>query len=222
MNQQQWTDVDTYFCNLLVPSDEALDAAIKSSDKAGLPSHHVAPNQGKLLQLLAQVQGARNILEIGTLAGYSTIWLARALPADGRLVTLESNSLHAEVAQANITQAGLDHLVELHLGNAVESLQKLETDGSEPFDFIFIDADKPSNPEYLAWALKLSRVGTLIIGDNVVRNGEVIDPNSKDDKVQGVRRFSELLSIEPRVSATALQTVGCKGYDGFIMARVMS
>jgi predicted O-methyltransferase YrrM len=213
MNQQQWTEVDTYFCNLLVPSDEALDAAIKSSDDAGLPSHHVAPNQGKLLQLLAQVQGARNILEIGTLAGYSTIWLARALPADGRLVTLESNSLHAEVAQANITRAGLNHLVELRLGNAVKSLQQLEMEGDEPFDFIFIDADKPSNPEYLAWALKLSRV---------VRNGEVIDPNSKDDKVQGVRRFSELLSLEPRISATALQTVGCKGYDGFIMARVIS
>jgi predicted O-methyltransferase YrrM len=204
MNQQQWTEVDTYFCNLLVPSDEALDAAIKSSDDAGLPSHHVAPYQGKLLQLLAQVQGARNILEIGTLAGYSTIWLARALPADGRLVTLESNSLHAEVAQANITRAGLNHLVELRLGNAVKSLQQLEMEGDEPFDFIFIDADKPSNPEYLAWALKLSRVGTLIIGDNVVRNGEVIDPNSKDDKVHGVRRFSELLSLEPRISATAL------------------
>jgi predicted O-methyltransferase YrrM len=203
-----------------VPSDPALDAAIRNSDEAGLPSHHVAPNQGKLLQLLAQVQGARNILEIGTLAGYSTIWLSRALPTNGRLVTLESNPVHAEVAQANITRAGLSHLVQLRLGNAVESLQKLEAEGSEPFDFIFIDADKPSNPAYLAGALKLSRVGTLIIADNVVRNGEVINPNSKDDKVQGVRRFSELLAAEPRVSATALQTVGCKGYDGFIMARV--
>lgn len=161
MNQQQWTNVDTYFCDLLVPSDTALDAAIKSSDEAGLPSHHVAPNQGKLLQLLAQVQGARNILEIGTLAGYSTIWLSRALPTDGHLVTLESNSLHAKVAQANIAQAGLSHLIELRLGNAVESLQQLVMEGSEPFDFIFIDADKPSNPEYLAWALKLSRIGTL-------------------------------------------------------------
>jgi predicted O-methyltransferase YrrM len=220
MNQQQWTDVDTYFCDLLVPSDPALDAAIKSSDEAGLPSHHVAPNQGKLLQLLAQIQGARNILEIGTLAGYSTIWLSRALPTNGRLVTLESNPIHAEVAQANITRAGLSHLVELRLGNAVESLQKLDAEGGESFDFIFIDADKPSNPDYLAWALKLSRTGTVIIGDNVVRNGEVMNPNSNDDKVQGVRRFSELLAAEPRVSATALQTVGCKGYDGFIMARV--
>jgi predicted O-methyltransferase YrrM len=220
MNQQQWTDVDTYFCNLLVPSDTALDAAIKSSDEAGLPSHHVAPNQGKLLQLLAQIQGARNILEIGTLAGYSTIWLSRALPTNGRLVTLESNPVHAEIAQANITRAGLSHLVELRLGNAVESLQKLDAEGNELFDFIFIDADKPSNPVYLDWALKLSHIGTLIIGDNVVRNGEVINPNSNDDKVQGVRRFSELLAAEPRVSATALQTVGCKGYDGFIMARV--
>jgi predicted O-methyltransferase YrrM len=220
MNQQQWTDVDTYFCDLLVPSDPALDAAIKSSDEAGLPSHHVAPNQGKLLQLLAQIQGARNILEIGTLAGYSTIWLSRALPTNGRLVTLESNPIHAEVAQANITRAGLSHLVELRLGNAVESLQKLDAEGGESFDFIFIDADKPSNPDYLAWALKLSRTGTVIIGDNVVRNGEVMNPNSNDDKVQCVRRFSELLAAEPRVSATALQTVGCKGYDGFIMARV--
>ncbi len=220
MNQQQWTNVDTYFCDLLVPSDTALDAAIKSSDEAGLPSHHVAPNQGKLLQLLAQVQGARNILEIGTLAGYSTIWLSRALPTNGHLVTLESNPTHAEVAQANITRAGLSHLVELRLGNALESLQKLDAEGGESFDFIFIDADKPSNPDYLAWALKLSRIGTIIIGDNVVRNGEVINPNSKDAKVQGVRRFSELLAAEPRVSATALQTVGCKGYDGFIMARV--
>ncbi len=220
MNQQQWTKVDTYFCDLLVPSDSALDAAISSSDEAGLPAHHVAPNQGKLLQLLAQIQGAQNILEIGTLAGYSTIWLSRALPTNGRLVTLESNPIHAEVAQANITRAGLSHLVELRLGNAVESLQKLEAAGSVAFDFIFIDADKPSNPDYLSWALKLSRIGTLIIADNVVRNGEVINPNSTDDKVQGIRRFSELLAAEPRVSATALQTVGCKGYDGFIMARV--
>jgi predicted O-methyltransferase YrrM len=222
MNQEQWTAVDNYFCNLLVPSDAALDAAIESSDKAGLPSHHVAPNQGKLLQLLAQVQGARNILEIGTLAGYSTIWLSRALPANGRLVTLESDPLHAEIAQSNITRAGLSHLVELRLAQAVESLQQLDKEGGEPFDFIFIDADKPSNPVYLDWALKLSRIGTLIIGDNVVRNGEVIDSNSKDAKVQGVRRFSELLAAEPRVSATALQTVGSKGYDGFIIARVIS
>jgi predicted O-methyltransferase YrrM len=222
MNQEQWTAVDSYFCNLLVPSDTALDAAIKSSDEAGLPSHHVAPNQGKLLQLLAQVQGSRNILEIGTLAGYSTIWLARALPVNGRVVTLESNPKHAEVAQANISRAGLSHLVELRLGSAVESLQQLGSEGGEPFDFIFIDADKPNNPAYLAWALKLSRPGTLIIGDNVVRNGEVVNPNSKDANVQGVRRFSELLASEPRVSATALQTVGSKGYDGFVMARVIS
>jgi predicted O-methyltransferase YrrM len=183
MNQQQWTEVDTYFCNLLVPSDAALDAAIESSDEAGLPSHHVAPNQGKLLQLLAQIQGARNILEIGTLAGYSTIWLSRALPPNGRLVTLECDPLHADVAQANITRAGLSNLVELRLGNAVESLQQLEAEGGEPFDFIFIDADKPSNPIYLAWALKLSRVGTLIIADNVVRNGELLTQTAK------MRRF---------------------------------
>jgi predicted O-methyltransferase YrrM len=156
------------------------------------------------------------------LAGYSTIWLARALPVNGRVVTLESNPKHAEVAQANISRAGLSHLVELRLGSAVESLQQLGSEGGEPFDFIFIDADKPNNPAYLAWALKLSRPGTLIIGDNVVRNGEVVNPNSKDANVQGVRRFSELLASEPRVSATALQTVGSKGYDGFVMARVIS
>jgi predicted O-methyltransferase YrrM len=222
MNKQQWTAVDNYFCDLLVHSDFALDAALKSSDEAGLPSHHVAPNQGKLLHLLAQIQGARNILEIGTLAGYSTIWLARALPDNGRLVTLESNLKHAEVATANIARAGLSHLVDLQIGNAIDSLQQLIIQGGEPFDFIFIDADKPSNPIYLDFALQLSRPGTLIIGDNVVRNGEVVNPDSQDANVRGVRQFNELLAKEPRISATALQTVGCKGYDGFVMARVLS
>ena len=222
MNQERWTAVDNYFCDLLVRSDAALDNAIKSSDEAGLPSHHVAPNQGKLLQLLAQIQGARRILEIGTLAGYSTIWLARALPSDGCLITLESDLKHAEVAEANISLAGISHLVDLQRGNALDSLQKLHAEGVEPFDFIFIDADKPNNPNYLNWALKLSRPGTIIIGDNVVRNGEVINPDSKDAKVQGIRHFSQLLAAEPRISATAIQTVGSKGYDGFIIARVLS
>ena len=170
-------------------SDAALDHVIKSSDEAGLPSHHVAPNQGKLLQLLAQIQGARRILEIGTLAGYSTIWLARALPSDGRLITLESDLKHAEVAEANISLSGISHLVDLWRENAIDSLQKLHAEGGEQFDFIFIDADKPNNPNYLNWALKLSRRGTIIIGDNVVRNGEVINPDSQDAKVQGIRQF---------------------------------
>lgn len=222
MNQQQWTAVDNYFCDLLVQSDPVLDAALKSSDEAGLPSHHVAPNQGKLLYLLAQIQGARNILEIGTLAGYSTIWLARALPNNGRLVTLESNLKHAEVATANILRAGLSHLVDLQIGQAIDSLKQLTTQGGEPFDFIFIDADKPSNPIYLDFALQLSRPGTLIIGDNVVRNGEVVNSDSQDANVRGVRQFNELLAQDPRIDATALQTVGCKGYDGFVMARVLS
>jgi predicted O-methyltransferase YrrM len=222
MNQAQWTAVDTYFGDLLVHSDPALDAAISSSDEAGLPAHHVAPNQGKFLQLLAQIQGARRILEIGTLAGYSTIWLARALPSDGCLITLESDPKHAEVAAVNISRADLHHLVDIQTGNALDSLQKLHADGCEPFDFIFIDADKPNNPHYLNWSLKLSRPGTIIIGDNVVRNGEVVDPDSKDAKVQGIRQFSQLLAAEPRIAASALQTVGCKGYDGFIIARVLS
>jgi predicted O-methyltransferase YrrM len=222
MNQEQWMAVDNYFCDLLVRSDVALDAAITSSDEAGLPSHHVAPNQGKLLQLLAQIQCARRILEIGTLAGYSTIWLARALPHDGCLITLESDPKHADVAEANIARADLSHLVDLQRGNALDSLQKLHTKGIEPFDFIFIDADKPNNPNYLNWSLKLSRPGTIIIGDNVVRNGEIINPDSQDDKVQGIRQFSQLLADEPRISATVLQTVGSKGYDGFIIARVLS
>jgi predicted O-methyltransferase YrrM len=222
MNQNQWTAVDKYFCDLLVRSDIALDTALENSDEAGLPSHHVAPNQGKLLQLLAQIQGARRILEIGTLAGYSTIWLARALPNDGRLITLESDPKHAKIAEANISLASLSHLVDIQTGNAIDSLQKIYAENSDPFDFIFIDADKPNNPNYLNWALKLSRPGTIIIGDNVVRNGEVINPDSSDAKVQGIRQFSQLLAAEPRISATALQTVGSKGYDGFVIARVLS
>ncbi|MBE8989491.1 O-methyltransferase [Nostoc sp. LEGE 12450] len=222
MTQELWTEVDRYITDLLVPADPLLDEALQASDAAGLPPHNVSPNQGKLLMLLALIHKARTILEIGTLGGYSTIWLARALPTDGCLITLESNPQHAEVARENINRAGLAHLVEVRVGRAIETLPQLANEGYNPFDLIFIDADKPSNPEYFAWALKLSRRGSLIIADNVVRNGSVIETNSDDPSVQGVRRFNELLASEPRVSATAIQTVGSKGYDGFAIALVTS
>ncbi|MEU6315242.1 O-methyltransferase [Streptomyces sp. NPDC047014] len=217
MAQETWTAVDEYFDGLLVEEDEALLRAAADSEAAGLPPHQVAPNQGKLLHLLARVRGARRILEIGTLGGYSTIWLARALPADGRLVTLEVDEHCAEVAAANIARAGLDHLVDLRRGRALDLLPGL-TDG--PFDLVFIDADKPSNPAYLEWAIKLTRPGSLIIGDNVVREGAVVDAGSSDPRVQGVRRFTELIAEHPRLTATALQTVGSKGYDGLVLALV--
>ncbi|MFI1281065.1 O-methyltransferase [Streptomyces sp. NPDC020858] len=218
MTQQTWTAVDAYFDGLLVDEDEALTAAASDSGAAGLPAHQVAPNQGKLLHLLARIRGARTVLEIGTLGGYSTIWLARALPEDGRLVTLEVDERCADIAAANIARAGLDHLVDIRRGRAVDLLPGLT--GLAPFDLVFIDADKPSNPEYLAWALKLTRPGSVIIGDNVVRDGAVVDPASSDPRVQGVRRFTELIAEHPRLTATALQTVGGKGYDGFVMALV--
>ena len=214
MTQEQWTAVDRYFTDLLVPPDPALDAALRTSGAAGLPPINVAPNQGKLLQLLAMIQGARSMLEIGTLGGYSTIWLARALPAGGRLITLEADPTHAEVARANIAGAGLADVVEVRLGRALETLPRLAAEGRGPFDLIFIDADKPSTPDYFAWALKLARRGSLIVVDNVVRGGAVIDAASDDAGVRGVRRFNELLAAEQRVSATAIQTVGSNGYDG--------
>ena|ERR1022692_439513 len=220
MNQELWTAVDRYITELLVSPDQVLEAALQTSTAAGLPPINVAPNQGKLLQLLATMQGARNILEIGTLGGYSTIWLARALPANGRLVTLEAEPLHAKTAHRNIARAGLEKIVEVRLGPALESLKQLVAEKCKPFDFIFIDADKESYPEYLVWSLKLSRRGTCIIADNVVRNGAVIDPAHEDPRVQGVRRFNELIAAEPRVSATTIQTVGSKGYDGFTIAIV--
>jgi predicted O-methyltransferase YrrM len=221
MSQKQWTAVDRYFSETLVPSDPVLDAALQANTKAGLPAIDVAPNQGKFLQLLVQLRGARRILEIGTLGGYSSIWMARALPADGHLTTLEFSPKHAEVAQANIARAGLQKIVEIRVGPALETLANMEKEGTEPFDLIFIDADKPNNPNYLPWALKFSRPGTLLIGDNIVREGEVADPSSTDPNVQGQRRFLELMAAEPRLSATALQTVGSKGYDGFAMAFVL-
>ena len=220
MSLAQWTKVDDYFNGLLAPSDPALDAALEHSTAAGLPPHQVAPNQGKLLHLLARIQGARTVLEIGTLGGYSTIWLARALPEGGRLVSLEADPRCAEVARANVERAGLGEVVEIRTGKALESLPRLAEEGQGPFDVVFIDADKPGNPDYLAWALRLTRPGSLIIGDNVVRDGEVADPASTDPRVQGVRRFTELIAAEPRLTATAVQTVGEKGYDGFALALV--
>ncbi|MGF9966867.1 O-methyltransferase [Bacillus rhizoplanae] len=216
----KWTEVDRYITNLLVPSDPVLDTVLQVNADSGLPAHDVSPNQGKFLQLLAQIQGARTILEIGTLGGYSTIWLARALPKDGRLLTLEADPKHAEVARSNINRANLSDIVEVRLGPALNTLQQLVDEKHEPFDFIFIDADKRNNPYYLAWALKLSRPGTLIIGDNVVRDGAVLENSGDDQSVQGIRQFYELLATEPRVSATAIQTVGSKGYDGFALAVV--
>lgn len=220
-HKAQWTAVDRYLDTTLLPSDPALEAALQANNTAGLPSIDVAPNQGKFLELLAQFQGARRILEIGTLGGYSTICLARALPHHGKLITLELDRKHAEVAVSNIAHAGLSHVVELRLGPAIESLSQLNAEKVEPFDMIFIDADKPSYPDYLPWALKLSRPGTLILADNVIRDGAVADAHSADPNVQGVRRFLEIMAAEPRLSATAMQTVGSKGYDGFAIARVL-
>jgi len=220
-HEDQWTAVDRYIADLFVGPDSALDATLEASNASGLPAINVSPNQGKLLMLMAQSLGARRILEIGTLGGYSTIWLARALRPDGRLVTLEYDPKHAEVARANIARAGFANVVEVRQGRAQETLPKLIADGFGPFDFIFIDADKPSYSDYLQWSLKLSRVGTVIIADNVVRKGEIVDANSADANVQGMRKFNELLAAEPRVNATEIQTVGSKGYDGFAYAVVI-
>ncbi len=217
---QRWAEVDHYFSELLAPDDDALAAALRDSDAAGLPRIAVSPNQGKLLQLLAQLRGARRILEFGTLGGYSSIWLGRALPGDGRLDTLEFSAAHAEVARANIARAGLADRVKVHVGPALETLPRLAAEDPAPYDLVFIDADKPNNPNYLEWALRLSRPGTLIIGDNVVRSGAVADPASTDAGVRGTRAFLDMLAEDPRVNATALQTVGTKGYDGFAMALV--
>jgi len=217
-----WTKVDHYITDTLIPADPALQAALQSSTAAGLPEIQVAPNQGKLLHLLARSQGARRILEIGTLGGYSTIWLSRALPPDGRLITLELDPKHAEVAGANIARAGLSDKVEIRVGPAIQSLPKIAAENHGPFDLIFIDADKATIPEYFTWSLKMSRPGTLIIVDNVVRGGAVIESKSEDQSVQGVRKLFAMLAKEPRVTATALQTLGSKGYDGLLIALVTS
>jgi predicted O-methyltransferase YrrM len=220
VSQELWTAVDRYFGDLLVPADAALEAALEASTAAGLPAIQVTPSQGKLLHLLARLVGAREILEIGTLGGYSTIWLARALPAGGRVVTLEAEPKHAEVARANLARAGVADVVDLRLGRALDTLPQLAAERRTPFDLVFIDADKPSIPEYFDWALRLARPGTAIVVDNVVRDGKVADADSDDDSVRGVRRFAEQLAREPRVSATVVQTVGAKGYDGFALAVV--
>jgi predicted O-methyltransferase YrrM len=218
--REQWEAVDRYITELLVRPDAALQAAVETSAAAGLPEIAVTPSQGKLLWLLARLQGARSILEIGTLGGYSTIWLARALPPGGRLVTLEVDAGYAKVARGNIARAGVGDMVELILGPALDTLPRLAADGRGPFDLIFIDADKEGYPGYLHWALKLSRRGSLIVADNVVRDGKIINPDSDDENVQAVRRFNELLAAEPRLTTTAIQTVGAKGYDGFALALV--
>jgi predicted O-methyltransferase YrrM len=215
MSEDRWAEVDAFLNETLLPEDPELAAALADSQAAGLPAIAVAPNQGKMLMLLARMAGARRILEIGTLGGYSTIWLARALPADGRLVTLEYAPQHAEVARRNIARAGLDTKVEVEVGAALDTLPGLEG----PFDFVFIDADKQSYPDYFRWALKLSRPGSVIVADNVVRAGKVTDPQG-DAMAEGVRRMLEAVAAEPRVSATAVQTVGSKGWDGFCLIRV--
>jgi predicted O-methyltransferase YrrM len=220
MTQELWTAVDLYINGLLVPNDPALDAALEASTAAGLPSIQVSPPQGKLLHLLARLRSARNILEIGTLGGYSTIWMARALPPGGRLLTLEANAKHAEVSRANFARAGLASVIELRLGPALDTLPQVAAEGRGPFDLVFIDANKDKMLEYFDWALKLSRPGSVIIADNVIRDGAVIDAASKDPDIQGVRRFNERLAAEPRISATEIQTVGSKGYDGFALALV--
>ena len=222
MSEQTWTTVDRYLTETLIPVDPILEAALAANAAGGLPSIDVSPTQGKWLHLLAKIKGATRILEIGTLGGYSTIWLARALPPEGRLITLEYQPKHAAVAKENIARAGLSHLVEIRIGAAADSLAKLYAEDPTPFDLIFIDADKPNNPTYLEWALKFSRTGTLIVVDNVIRDGEVANPASTDPSITGTRTMFEMLAAESRVSATALQTVGSKGYDGFAMALVIS
>jgi predicted O-methyltransferase YrrM len=215
MSQELWTAVDRYITDLLVPPDAALEKALQASADAGMPAIAISPNQGKLLMILAQMVGARKILEIGTLGGYSTIWLARGLARGGRLITLEADPKHADVARSNIARAGLADVVEVRLGRALDTLPMIEG----PFDLIFIDADKVSYLEYLQWAVRLTREGSVIVADNVVRKGAVIDADSSDQNVQGVRRFHEILAAEAGLSATTIQTVGSKGYDGMTIAR---
>jgi predicted O-methyltransferase YrrM len=216
----KWEKVDQYLTEKLIPHDPLLEQVLHANKLNELPTYDVSPVQGKLLNLLVQIQGATRILEIGTLGGYSTIWMGRALPQSGKIVTLEIDPLHAKVAQANIDLANLPCSVEIRVGNALDQLAQMKQKNVESFDFIFIDADKPNNPHYLKWALEFSHPGTLIIGDNVIRHGEVINSESEDPRVQGVRQFYDLLAEEKRITATAIQTVGQKGYDGFVMGVV--
>ncbi|MGE7879246.1 O-methyltransferase [Peribacillus muralis] len=222
MNQQKqtWDEVDLYFSNKLHTTDHIMNSILKANEEAGLPAIDVSPNQGKFLHLLAKLCGAKSILEIGTLGGYSSVWLARALPEDGRLITLEYEEKHAKVAEANIKKAGVADKISIIVGAALDTLPKLKEQGLTSFDLIFIDADKVNNPEYLRWALKLSRPGTVIITDNVIRDGKVLDPDSEDPNVKGIRTFVDQLSEDPRIDSTVMQTVGMKGYDGFVIGRV--
>lgn len=220
MNTNPWAAVDDYIAGMFIGPDPVLDAALSDSAAAGLPAIHVSASQGKLLQLIALCCGARNILEIGTLGAYSTIWLARGLAPGGRLVTLEAEPRHAAVARANLARAGLSEQVEVREGRACDTLPQLAAEGRGPFDLVFIDADKPGYPEYFSWSMRLTCPGSLIVADNVVRKGAVSDPSSTDPNVLGVRRMNELVRAEPRVTATVLQTVGSKGYDGMMLARV--
>jgi predicted O-methyltransferase YrrM len=217
-SQEMWSAVDDYLVKLLLPPDAVLDAALKASSDAGLPQIAVSPTQGKFLHLLAKIRGAKKILEIGTLGGYSTIWLARALPADGKLITLEYAAKHADVARANLKRAGVADKTEVIVGPAIESLPTLL--GRGPFDLVFIGADKVSTPSYFEWAMKLTKSGSVIIVDNVIRKGSITDAKSTDENVRAIRNFNEMLSKEARVTATTLQTVGSKGYDGFAIAVV--
>ena len=217
-----WKKVDAFFTDALIPADSALDAALAANRDADLPAIDVTPLQGKFMELMIRATGARRVLEIGTLGGYSTIWLARAVGDKGKVITLELVKRHAEIALHNLDNAGLADRVELRTGPASESLAALVAEKSGPFDFIFIDADKAGYPDYIEWSLKLSRPGTVIIADNVVRDGKVIDPDAPDPNIQGVRRFTELVAREPRLSTTVLQTVGGKGYDGFAVAIVQA
>ena len=218
--QDTWSEVDRYFSRHFIAADDALDAALAANRSADLPAIDVTPLQGRFLELLVRMTGARRVLELGTLGGYSTMWLARALPADGRVITLELEARHAAVARANLARGGLLERVDLRVGRAVDLLRDLVVERSAPFDLIFIDADKASYPEYLDWSLQLSRPGTVLVGDNVVRDGKVLEAETPDPHVRGVQRFTELVASEPRLKATVLQTVGSKGYDGFAIAVV--
>ena len=220
MNEDTWSAVDHYYEELLLPENPALSAALAESVAAGLPAISVSPLQGRFLTFLAQSIGARRILELGTLGGYSTICLASALPPDGRLVSLEAEPSYAKIAQQNIDRAGLTSRVEIRLGRAIDTLPRLARENAGPFDLVFIDADKESYADYFPWAVQLARPGALILADNVVRKGEVIDPASADPLVQGIRRFNQVVAADSRVRATVLQTVGSKGYDGFLLAVV--
>ena len=220
MSNEIWTAVDNYIVEELLPEDAALEAALAANHENGLPAIDVSPAQGKLLYLLAKMNGAKRILEIGTLGGYSTIWLARALPAGGKVVTLELDPRHAAVARTNLERAGLSGAVELRVGPALDSLAVLAEEGAGPFDLVFIDADKPNNRNYLTWALKLSRPGTVIVCDNVIRDGAVVKDNSGDPNVEGARDAFDFIGNDERLDGTAIQTVGAKGYDGFAIAVV--